>query len=354
MIRAMARFFWFTVETGLMRERDGPEGLRQRHAVLLRRDRTLPEPGSRAALPDPVGMGRQSGIPAEPSTSRCCSSSIRSATCYDLVDQLERWMRAGQLDNVAPGEPEITAEDAAKLPEQAGSERRHGRHAARTLAQLVTGPPAVGDCVHRMVEAQAARRPDAPAVVFDGRRLTYGALNRRANRLARRLRARGVGPEVTRRRLPRTARRRWSSPCSAILKAGRRLSAAGPGLPRASGWPSCSRDAQAARAADADGTSRPASPRTATCILPGRRSGPGRRGGRQRPGGRGRAGRSRLRHLHVRLDRARPKASRSAHRGRLQQPALAAGSVPADGPGPDCCRPTRSASTPPSGPSSGR
>jgi len=52
------------------------------------------------------------------------------------------------------------------------------------------------DCLHRMVEAQAARTPDAPAVVFEGGRLTYGALNRRANRLARFLRARGVGPEM--------------------------------------------------------------------------------------------------------------------------------------------------------------
>jgi len=55
---------------------------------------------------------------------------------------------------------------------------------------------AAEDCLHRMVEAQAARTPDAPAVVFEGGCLSYGALNWRANRLARFLRARGVGPEV--------------------------------------------------------------------------------------------------------------------------------------------------------------
>jgi amino acid adenylation domain-containing protein len=50
--------------------------------------------------------------------------------------------------------------------------------------------------LHEMVEEQADRRPHAPAVVFEGGELTYAALERRANRLARRLRRLGVGPEV--------------------------------------------------------------------------------------------------------------------------------------------------------------
>jgi non-ribosomal peptide synthetase component F len=44
----------------------------------------------------------------------------------------------------------------------------------------------------RRFEAQAARRPDAPAVRHEGRTLSYGDLNRRANQLAHRLRALGV------------------------------------------------------------------------------------------------------------------------------------------------------------------
>ena len=50
--------------------------------------------------------------------------------------------------------------------------------------------------LHRLLEAQAARVPDAVALEFEGRELTYAELNRRANQLARVLRKRGVGPDV--------------------------------------------------------------------------------------------------------------------------------------------------------------
>jgi microcystin synthetase protein McyA len=51
-------------------------------------------------------------------------------------------------------------------------------------------------CLHEMFEAQAAETPDAPAVRFEGRELTYAELNHRANQLARRLRRFGVKPDT--------------------------------------------------------------------------------------------------------------------------------------------------------------
>jgi amino acid adenylation domain-containing protein len=49
--------------------------------------------------------------------------------------------------------------------------------------------------LHKLFEEQAAARPDAVAVVWDGGALTYGELDRQAGRIARRLRRLGVGPE---------------------------------------------------------------------------------------------------------------------------------------------------------------
>jgi len=51
-------------------------------------------------------------------------------------------------------------------------------------------------CIHQLFEEQVQRMPDAVAVVFEGKQLTYLELNVRANQLARYLQGLGVGPEV--------------------------------------------------------------------------------------------------------------------------------------------------------------
>jgi amino acid adenylation domain-containing protein/non-ribosomal peptide synthase protein (TIGR01720 family) len=50
--------------------------------------------------------------------------------------------------------------------------------------------------IHTLFAAEAARRPQAIALIQDDVQITYGELNRRANQLAHHLRSRGVGPET--------------------------------------------------------------------------------------------------------------------------------------------------------------
>jgi amino acid adenylation domain-containing protein/non-ribosomal peptide synthase protein (TIGR01720 family) len=51
-------------------------------------------------------------------------------------------------------------------------------------------------CIHQLFEAQVERTPDAIAIAFEDKQLTYGELNRRANQVAHYLLSLGVGTEV--------------------------------------------------------------------------------------------------------------------------------------------------------------
>ena len=79
----------------------------------------------------------------------------------------------------------------SRVPMLAAEERRRLLASAARTAE--PAPPVVA--VHRGFEAQAARTPLAAAVTDGDRALSYAGLNARANRLAHRLRACGVGPD---------------------------------------------------------------------------------------------------------------------------------------------------------------
>ena len=128
------------------------------------------------------------------------------------------------LHVVADGSAEALPID--RLPVMAAAER------ARLLEAWNDTAIAYDDrCMHTLIEAQAARTPDAPAVVFEAETLTYAELDARANRVARVLRTMGVGPDTPRRpahaAIAGDDRRRAGDP-----QGRRRLRAARPRLPR--------------------------------------------------------------------------------------------------------------------------
>ncbi|HEY0510666.1 MAG TPA: amino acid adenylation domain-containing protein, partial [Thermoanaerobaculia bacterium] len=102
-----------------------------------------------------------------------------------------RWSRHFQtLLAAAAADPQARVDD---LPLLAAAERE--QILASFNATGATSGPEV--CLHQLFEAQAARTPERTALVAaEGERLTYRELNDRADRLARRLRALGLGPEL--------------------------------------------------------------------------------------------------------------------------------------------------------------
>ena len=136
---------------------------------------------------------------------------------YDLT--LELWPRAdgglhGTLEYAADLFDEVTAariashlgallDELTSAPQtRIGSARLAGERDEQELRDTVldrnrtADPPPGGLCAHEMFEAQVHRTPDAPALVHGERALTFAELDRRAERLAARLRLDGVGPQT--------------------------------------------------------------------------------------------------------------------------------------------------------------
>ena len=59
-----------------------------------------------------------------------------------------------------------------------------------------TGHPVDGTLLHRLVQEQALRTPDAVALIAEDERVSYRLLDDRSNALAHRLRSLGAGPEI--------------------------------------------------------------------------------------------------------------------------------------------------------------
>jgi phenylalanine-4-hydroxylase len=109
-IRAMARFFWFTIEFGLMNSR---KGLRVYGSGLLSSfgeiEHAIDSPEVQRY---PLQLEWVINQGFEINHYQPLLFIVDSFQhLFTLVDQLEKWMRQGKLDNVAPGEPVVSERD---------------------------------------------------------------------------------------------------------------------------------------------------------------------------------------------------------------------------------------------------
>ena len=117
-------------------------------------------------------------------------ASLSYAT--DLYDEASMQRFAEQWLNLLRAVVENPQQRVAELPllqaPQYGELIQHWNPTFEAQAQSPT--------LHQLFEAQAAQRPHAIALTCEGEQMSYAALNAEANRLARKLREQGVGPEV--------------------------------------------------------------------------------------------------------------------------------------------------------------
>jgi phenylalanine-4-hydroxylase len=109
-VKAMARFFWFTIEFGLMRSR---QGLRVYGSGLLSSFGEIEHAiDSPEVQRHPIQLEWAINQGFEIDHYQPLLFVVDSFDhLFSLVDQLEKWMRQGKLNNVAPGEPAVNERD---------------------------------------------------------------------------------------------------------------------------------------------------------------------------------------------------------------------------------------------------
>jgi phenylalanine-4-hydroxylase len=113
-LRAMARFFWFTVEFGLMRSQSGGS-----RGVCAYGSGLLSSYGELAHSVESEAVERRplrlEEVVQQPFRIDSYQPLLYVAESFDqiyeMVGELENWMRAGKLDDVAAGEPAVSAGD---------------------------------------------------------------------------------------------------------------------------------------------------------------------------------------------------------------------------------------------------
>lgn len=109
-IKGMARFFWFTIEFGLMRAPNGPRvygsGLLSSYGEIAH---CIDSPDVQRY---PIQLEWVVNQGFEIDHYQPLLFVVDSFDhLFSLVDRLEGWMREGRLNNVAPGEPEVNEGD---------------------------------------------------------------------------------------------------------------------------------------------------------------------------------------------------------------------------------------------------
>ena len=122
-IRAMARFFWFSVEFGLMRSPRQPGGASGDGELKVYGSGLLSSFGEIAHAIDSPEVQRHpfriEWVVNQAFEIFHYQPLLFIVDSFDhlyaLVTELEQWMIAGKLDNVAPGEPAVSESDLASF-----------------------------------------------------------------------------------------------------------------------------------------------------------------------------------------------------------------------------------------------